>query len=74
MPWSIASCGPETDLLAVDADRAAVELVGAEDRPRGLGPPRADEPGEAEDLALMSAQRDVDELDGMRIARRCGGG
>ena len=45
-----------------------IELVGAEDRPRGLGPARADKPGEAENFALVGAKRDVDELDGVRIA------
>ena len=48
---------------------AVVELVGAENRARGLGAARADEAGEAEDLAVVGAKRHVDELDGVRIAR-----
>ena len=47
----------------------AIEPVGAENRARGLGAAGADEPGEAEDLALMRAQRDVDQFDRVRIAR-----
>ena len=61
--------GPrEIDLLAVDPDFAGVEPVGAEDRSRGLGPPGPDQPGKAEDLALVRLERDVDELDRMGIA------
>ena len=46
-----------------------IERVGAEDRARGLGAAGADEAGEAEDLAVMRFERNVDELDGVRIAR-----
>ena len=58
----------EIDLPAVDPDFAGIERVGAEDRPRGLGPPGADQSGKAEDLALVRLERDVDELDRMGIA------
>ena len=71
MPHRVARAG-EHDRLAVDANRAVVELVGAEDRPRRLGAAGADEPGEAEDLALVRAKRDVDEFDRVRIAGGCG--
>ena len=70
MPCDIASRGLEKrTVLAVDADRPVIERVGAENRARGLGAPGADQAGEAENLAVMRLERNVDELDGVRIAR-----
>ena len=46
-----------------------VEGVGAENRPRRFRAACADEAGETEDLALVRAERDVDELYRVRIAR-----
>jgi hypothetical protein len=45
-------------LLAAHADRPRVALVGAEDGAQRLRPARADEPGDAEDLALAHPERD----------------
>ena len=72
MRHRVARAG-EAHRLAVDADHAAVERVGAEDRPRRLGAAGADQPGEPQDLAVVGAKRHVDEFDGVRIARGCGG-
>ena len=70
MPRPIASLrAEERDRLALDRDRPGVEPVGAEDRARGFGAAGADEAGEAEDFALVGAQRDVDQFDRVRIAR-----
>ena len=52
----------------VDPDCAVIELVGAEDRARGLCASRADEPCEPQNLPLLRAQRNIDEFDGVRIA------
>ena len=51
--------GRRTDaaFLAVDADRASIDRVGAGDRPRELGPPAADESGEADDLSRADRER-----------------
>src|SRR5271169_6670586 len=46
-----------------------IERVGPEDRPRCLGAAGADEARKAEDFAMMSFQRNVDQLDRVRIAR-----
>ena len=46
-----------------------IERVGSEDGARGLGAAGADEAGEAENLAVVRLERNVDELDGVRIAR-----
>ena len=57
----------EPHRLAIDTDDAGVESVGAEDCARGLRPSGADQPGEPQDLAVMDGERDVDELDRVRI-------
>src|ERR1700678_3274885 len=46
-----------------------IESIGAENRPRGFRPSRADETGEAENLAVVRLERNADELNGVRIAR-----
>ena len=46
------------DRLAVEAQRAAERRVDAEDRAGQLGPPGADQAGEAEDLAAPHVQAD----------------
>src|SRR4029077_11587542 len=45
--------------LAVNANRSRVRAVRAEHRARDFGPTRADEPGEAEDLAAPKAEAHV---------------
>ena len=45
-----------------------VERVGRENRTRGLGAPGAHEASEPENLAVMRFQRNIDQLDGVRIA------
>ena len=59
----------EPHRLAIDTDDAGVESVGAEDCARGLRPSGADQPGEPQDLAVMDGERDVNELNGVRILR-----
>ena len=60
IPARIASAGvADAAFLAVDADRASIDRVGAGDRPRELGPPAADESGEADDLSRADRERDV---------------
>ncbi len=46
------------DPLAVDLDLPAVDGVGAEQRAQQLGPPRAEQPADPEDLALADLQVD----------------
>ena len=45
---------PDRHGLALDDDLAAIQRIGAEDRPCDLRPPRTHQTGEAEDLALRS--------------------
>ena len=49
----------EAHRLAVDLDRAGADRVGAEDRARDLGPARALQAGEADDLARADLEVDV---------------
>ena len=58
------------DRLSLDRISARIERIGAEDGPRRLGPAGADEPGNAENLALAHRQRDIMEFDGARIGAR----
>ena len=49
----------DADLAAAQPDRPAVDLVGADHRARHLGPARAHQSGEAEDLALAQLEAHV---------------
>ena len=51
--------GPDVDLLALDVDLAAEELIGTEDGPHGLGTACADQTGKAGDLARMGLEADI---------------
>ena len=69
MPSAMASRGEAIgERAAVEPHLAGLERVDAEDRPRQLGAPGADQPGEAEDLA--AAEREVDRAG--RGRWRCG--
>ena len=60
MPSWTASAGLwMSDALPVDLDLAGIRPVCAEDRPHDLRPARPDQPGDAEDLALVEHERDV---------------
>ena len=54
MPVALQAVGhaPDAGLLAADVDRAAVQAVLADQDAGELGPARADQAVEAEDLAL----------------------
>ena len=49
---------PDLDLLPTQEDAPCAPLVGAEDRPHRLGPARAHETGDAQDLALPDGEVD----------------
>src|SRR3984957_2579506 len=59
----------EAHVFAIDADRPMIERIGPEDGAGGLRAAGADETGEAEDLAVMSLERNAHQFDGVRIAR-----
>ena len=53
----------------VEPDRPPSSRVDAEDRPRQLGPPGADQPGEAEDLAPPHREVDRARPDSVAVAK-----
>jgi hypothetical protein len=59
MPAATAPRRREADVLPSSVTSPPMRPVDAEDRARQLGAPRADEPGEAEDLARVEVEVDV---------------